>query len=643
VAVLKRERQRPKTVRQFRTILKWVGIALLGLLLLLAGIYALLPKGPRDPLAYQDLTRTSKALVAGESYAAVTGTPWATEAAISVLEGGGNAYDAAVAALLMLHVTNGVHSSFPSVAPLMIFDSASGRVRSYIGAGTAPAAATLESFRQRGWETVPSINIWSQLVPASPDVMIALLQEYGTRSFAELAAPAIRLAREGFPATQPLLVDLGKFGLFERLGYCLLFPYNGQVWFQGECWRPLHAHDRMRFPDLADTFQAMGEAEQAALAVGGTRAQGLQAVRDLFYRGALAETIAAFEQEQGGLITREDLAGYTGGWEQPVTGSYGEFTFYTNSGWTQGMVGPLALQILEGIDLQAMGHNSPEYIHTVAQAIELALADRDAYVGDPAFVDVPWDILMSKDYAARRRQAMTGRTFGPLPAPGDIPGHPSDGAAPPAIMPQASLEADPIAAGPRIGQDTTQLAVVDPWGNAVVMTPSDFPWTRMVPGTGMNLGNRMNQFRLDPGNVDVLAPGKRPRITPHAVIVFKDGAFYLAYSTPGGDMQAQALVQVFLNLAVFDMDLDQAIAAPRFYSISAPSSFAPHEANPGTLRLEADLYDRSAAGLEALGYTLVRDTAWNYDFGGVGAILRGTDGRLYASADPRWETWAIAK
>jgi gamma-glutamyltranspeptidase/glutathione hydrolase len=622
--------------------LKWTGIVLLGAVILLAGVYAVLPKGPRDLMDYQDRTGVAKSIVSAGQYAAVTGTPWATEAAVSVLERGGSAYDAAVAALLMLQVTNGVHASFPSVAPLMIYDAASGQVHSYIGAGTAPAAATLDAFRERGWKTVPSINIWSQLVPASPDVMIALLMDYGTMSFAELSAPAIALARDGFPATVPLLVDLGKFGLIERLGYCLMFPYNGQVWFQGECWRPLHLHDRMRFPDLADTLQSLADAEQAALAAGGTRQRGLQAVRDLFYRGALAERIVRFEQEQGGLIAATDLADSHGTWEQPVVGRYGDYAFYTNQGWTQGMVGPLALQILEGIDLKSLRHNSPGYVHVVAQALELAMADRDAYVGDPAFVDVPWEILMSKAYAAQRRKAMTDHAFGPLPAPGVIPGFPTGSAS---QMPDAQPAAaqDALPGSPRVGQDTTQLAVVDAAGNAVVMTPSDFPWTRMVPGTGMNLGNRMNQFRLDPGDVDVLAPGKRPRITPHAVIVFKGGRFYMAYSTPGGDMQAQALVQVFLNMEVFGMDLQQAIDAPRFYSISAPSSFAPHEAHPGTLRLEAGLYDASAVGLEELGYVLVRDSAWNFDFGGVGAILRGADGRLYAAADPRWETWAQGK
>jgi gamma-glutamyltranspeptidase/glutathione hydrolase len=622
-------------------ILKWIGIGLLCLIVLFVLIFVALPKGPRDLMQFEELARVPKKLVSGERYAVVTGTPWATEAAIEVLDNGGNAYDAAVASLLVLNVTNGVHASFPCIAPTMIFDARTGEVRSYIGAGKAPAAATLDAFLERGWETMSPIDIWSQLLPASPDVMIALLQDYGTRSFSELAAPAIRIAREGFPAHELLMVGVGEFGAFERIGYRLVFPYNSKVWFQDEWWRPIHLHDRMRFPDLADTFERMANAEQAVLAAGGTRAEGLQAVWDLFYQGALAEQIVAFHEQKGGLFTLADLAEYAGGWEEPISGSYGEYTLFTNSGWSQGMVGPLALQILEGIDLQSMGHNSPQYIHTVAQALELAMADRDAYVGDPAFVEVPWDVLMSKQYAAQRRQAMTERAFGPLPAAGQIEGFPQSGDSSDAGLAQL---ADDISTGLASFQnDTTQLAILDQWGNAVVMTPSDFPWTPMVPGTGITLGNRMNQFRLDADNVDVVAPGKRPRVTPHAVIVFKDNRFYMAYSTPGGDMQPQALVQVFLNMHVFGMDIQQAVSAPRFYSISAPSSFAPHEASPGTLRLEADLYASAASGLEVLGYTLVEDTIWHADFGGVGAIMLAEDGTIQVGADPRWETWGIAR
>lgn len=629
-------------MKRFLSILKWIGIVLLSLVILSGLIYAFLPKGPRDLMPHEDLTQVSKTLVKGENFAAVTGTPWATEAAIAILESGGNAYDAAVAALLVLNVTNGVHASFPCIAPVMIYDAETGIVRSYIGAGKAPAGASIERFRDRGWETVSPIDIWSQLLPASPDVMIALLHDYGTLSFAEVAAPAIQIARQGFPVHKLLLVGVGEFGVFERLGYRVVFPYNSKVWFQDEWWRPIHLHDRMRFPDLANTFEEMARAEQTVLERGGTRQEGLQAVRDAFYQGSVAEKILAFHQEKDGLFTQEDLANYSGGWEEPITGSYEDFTFYTNDGWSQGMVGPLALQILEGIDLKSMGHNSALYVHTVTQAIELAMADRDAYVGDPAYVNVPWDVLMSKEYAAQRRQLMTDHAFGPLPPPGQIStisGNDSQGELYSTRLPltQETLSS------PRIGQDTTQLAIIDQWGNVVVMTPSDFPWTPMVPSTGINLGNRMNQFRLDPDDPDALAPGKRPRVTPHAIIVFKDDLFYMAYSTPGGDMQPQALVQVFLNMQVFGMDVQQAVSAPRFYSISAPSSFAPHEANPGTLRLEADLYELSGNDLQALGYTLVKDTVWHMDYGSVGAIVLGEDGTIYAAADPRWETSAIAR
>jgi gamma-glutamyltranspeptidase/glutathione hydrolase len=276
------------------------------------------------------------------------------------------------------------------------------------------------------------------------------------------------------------------------------------------------------------------------------------------------------------------------------------------------------------------------------------MADRDAYVGDSTYVNVPLGTLLSKEYAAARRSQMTSRSFGPMPAPGRIPGFSVSEATPrvdpvPARDRLAGLSlAEAVAEASRftVGQDTSQLAVVDAQGNAVVMTPSDFPKTPMVPGTGLNLGNRMNQFRLDPKSPNALAPGKRPRITPHAMIVFKDGTFFMAISTPGGDVQPQALVQVFLNMAVFGMGIQDAISAPRFYSTAAPSSFAPNEAFPGHLRLEADLYDTVAQGLTALGYIPDQDPKWDKDYGAVGAIVREADGTLSVGADPREETTA---
>jgi gamma-glutamyltranspeptidase / glutathione hydrolase len=625
----------------FLRVLVWIGISLAAVVLALGITYLALPRGPRGQMSYADRAGTPRASFTAARFAAVAGTPWATEAALEMLHSGGNACDAAVAALLALNVTHGEAASFPGVAPTMYYDAATGKVESYVGAGKAPRAATIEKFRARGFKTVPALDIWAQLVPASPDVLVSLLSR-GTKSFAEVVAPAIRVARAGFPVHKILFQNM-NLGFIERLGFSILLPYNTKVFLNGQWWRPLYPNDRMTLPDLADTFQAMADAEKRVLDAGGSRQAGLQAVRDYFYKGPIAEKILALHKAKKGLFAAEDLSGYQGAWEKPLSGSYGAYTFYGNGTWSQGIMEPLVLQILDGIDLKAMGHNTPRYIHTVVQAIDLAMADRDAYVGDAAFVKVPLEVLLSKQYAASRRDRMTSRAFGPVPAPGVIPGFASNekssGAADRfAGLPigQALAEASHFT----IGQDTSQLAVVDGQGNAVVMTPSDFPKTPMVPGTGLNLGNRMNQFRLDPSSPDALAPGKRPRITPHAVIVFKDGKFLMAYSTPGGDVQPQALAQVFLNVAVFGMSIQDAISAPRFSSTSAPSSFAPNEAFPGHVRLESDLYARAAPGLVALGYVPDKDPAWDKDYGAVGAIVRNGNGSLSVGADPREETTA---
>lgn len=632
---------------------KWLGLGLLGLALLGGLVYALLPKGPRDLMDYTDRTKTAKELFVGQEYAVVAGTPWATDAATAVLEKGGTACDAAVAALLMLNVTHGEAASFPGVAPTMYYNAATGEVKSYIGAGKAPMAANIEKFRAAGYENVPDFNIWNQLIPASPDVITALLTDCGSMSFGELAAPAIALAREGFPA-HPIIVRNLNFSLVERIGFSILMPSTAQNYLRGEWWRPIQLHDRLRFPELAASLEELANAEKTALQAGATRQQAIAALRDYFYKGPIAQKIIAFHQKEGGLFSAEDLSTYTGGWEQPVSGSYGPYTFYGNGTWSQGIMEPLILQILEGLDLQSMGHNSPQYIHTVTQAIELAMADRDAYVADPAFVNVPLEILLSKEYAAERRAQMTERAFVDLPAPGQIPGYGGNAAGlvrRTVFNGAGSSESNSLLAGLcftvrcdapladfSIGQDTSQLVVVDAQGNAIVITPSDFPKSPMLPGTGLNLGDRMTQFRLDPAHINALQPGKRPRITPHAVIVFKDGKFFMAYSTPGGDMQAQALVQVFLNMEVFGMNIQQAVSAPRFYSISAPSSFSPHEFTPGGLRLEADLFAQVAQELTALGYTTLENPAWDKDFGAVGAIMLGAEGQLEAGADPREET-----
>jgi gamma-glutamyltranspeptidase/glutathione hydrolase len=417
-------------------------------------------------------------------------------------------------------------------------------------------------------------------------------------------------------------------------------PYNAQVYLGGQWWRPLHHDEIFRRPELADTFEIMAKAETDALARGGKRVDGLRAVRDVFYKGEIAEKIVAFHREKGGLFTSEDLAGYRGYWEEPLHGGFGPYTIYANDTWNQGAVTPIALQILDGIDLKAMGHNSPEYVHTVLQAIELAMADREAYFGDPKFVKVPTRGLLDRRYAEERRKLMTpGRAFGRMPEPGDPWKYQVETAAS-----SPNFTSDQIVSNGssfQFGKDTSYICVVDFRGNAVSLTPSDFPQTPMVPGTGLTLGNRMNQFRLDAQHPDALQPGKRPRITPNASMAMKDGELFMSFGTPGGDTQTQTNVQVFLNVIVFGMDPQSAINAPRFQSFNFPDSFAPHVYKPGTIGLELPLSKAIGRQLESFGYKIEIGEELDNKYGAASAIIRDPEtGQLTGGADPREQSWA---
>jgi gamma-glutamyltranspeptidase/glutathione hydrolase len=428
-----------------------------------------------------------------------------------------------------------------------------------------------------------------------------------------------------------------------------MMPYNADVYFAGEWWRPLHHGERFRQPDLARTLEAMTDAETRAIEAGGTRSRGLKAVRDYFYEGPIAEAIARLHEQQGGLITRQDLADYAGYWEQPLSGRFGEYTVYANRTWSQGGVLPLALQILDGIDLASLGQNSPQYVHKVIQAIELAMADREAYFGDPDFVQVPIAGLFHADYAAARRRAMTDTAFGEMPAAGNPSGF--QGAAIPKHS--AAGERTTASRGSRrshghLGSidtidtiDTSYLAVTDHWGNSISLTPSDFPMSPMVPGTGLCLGIRMTQFRLEPEHPAALMPGKRPRVTPNASMVTTDGKLLMTFGTPEGDQQPQALTQVFLNLFVFGMDIQAAIDAPRFRSRNFPDSFSPHEYRRGVVTLERGLHEMVGPDLEAMGYRTEVVDDWHHEMGAVCAIIRDPlTGGLIGGADPRQESWA---
>jgi gamma-glutamyltranspeptidase / glutathione hydrolase len=627
------ERRRRRWARRF-------GAGTLALLLVLAVVYAVLPKGPRDPMAFDSPKGESRPLATGSRDAVVAGTPAAAAVMREVLDAGGNAADAAVAGLLALNVTFGEAASFPGVAPMLYRDGTSGSISSYIGAGSAPNAATAATFRERGWDSVPDMDIWAQLLPASPDVALALLAEHGTMSFEQLVAPATALARDGFPVHEVMAYNL-DFSLVERIGFQFLLPTNAREFTKGEWWRPIHVGDRFTRPLLADTFEQLVAAERAVLAAGGTRDEAILAVRDHIYEGPIAQAILDLHEDEGGLFTAEDLAGYAGGWETPLEGEFRGHRVVSNGTWSQGITVPLALQVLEASGrLDGLTWGSVEHVHTVLQTIDLVMADREAYVADSTTDGVIAELL-GPEHAARRAAAIEAQVSDGPPTPGELGSTP---------VPQFEALAAPAvqAAGrhapqPLLGKDTSHLAVVDSDGNAVTITPSDFPLTPMVPGTGLNLGNRMTQFRLEEGHPNELAPGKRPRITPHAVAVEDPEGGVLLLGTPGGDVQAQTNVQVLLNVLVFGMDLQEAVEAPRFRSLNFPSSFAPHEVEPRTIELEAELHDALADDLAELGYEVRRLERWDHELGGVGAVRLTDDGRVEAAADPHESTTALVR
>lgn len=576
--------------------------------------------------------------VVARDWMVASGHRLATEAGLEILRRGGNAFDAGVATCMALNVVRPMSAGMVGVAPTVIYDARAGEVRGYSGVGTAPAVAEPSYYRSKGWPVAPLFGIHAQLLPACPDVWTSVLKEYGTMSFREVSEAAIRLAREGHLLNETVVGFL-SMPRWERIGIGLIWPYNYSILFKPFGLQGAQVGDRFVQTDLARTLDLMVEAEAQEIARSGDRVRALESVRTVFYEGEIAEGIARMQIEEGGGITREDLAGFHGRWEEPVHGTFQGYTVWANQPWCQGPTVPMILQILEGMDLEALGHNSPAYISTLAQAVELAFADREAYFGDPDFVDVPIKGLLSAEYASERREHIDPhRAFGRMPPAGNPWAH--EGRAGRARA--ALVGVSPVGAHHRARlKDTTYLCVVDSDGNALSLTPSDFPWSPMVPGYGLLLGNRMSQFHLKAGHPAQVAPGKRPRITPNPSMVTRGDGLFMAFGTPGGDQQPQAMVQVFLNIVVWGMDPQAAVDAPRFRSKNFPDSFSPHTYSPGGLEIEKALEDRAEA-LAGQGYEVdILPEEAAHEMGAVCAILKDESGRLIAGADRREESLAL--
>ena len=565
-------------------------------------------------------------VIMGTRHMVVSGHYLAAHAGFQILEAGGNAIDAGVAAGIALGVLQSDMVNVAGVAPIILYLADRREVITISGLGCWPRAVSTELFRRDYNGRIPE-GILRTVVPAAPDAWITALERYGTMGFADVAATAIRFARDGFPM-HPFMAGQIRANVdsYRR------WPSNAAIYLPGG--QPPQPGDVFQQTDLARTLQYMVDEEAHARNRG--REAGLQAARDAFYRGDIAATIVQFHRENGGLLTAEDLAEFRVGVEPPVHTTFGEVEVYACGPWCQGPVLLQALTLLEGCDLRAQGHNSLRYIHTVTEAVKLAFADRDRYYGDPRFVQVPMAELLSKAYAERRRALIRENEAWPEMPPAGDPQTLSALATGGRMVPEARNAGSP-------GLDTSYVCVMDRHGNVFSATPSDTSSdTPVVPGTGLCPSSRGSQSWADPNHASCVAPGKRPRLTPNPALALRNGRPFMAFGTPGGDVQAQAMLQAFLNIVLFGMDPQEAVEAPRFASYSFPDSFEPHAYHPGRLNIEGRISQETGAALAALGHKVHWWPQWVWRAGAVCCIVADPiTGVLHGGADPRRQSYAV--
>lgn len=557
----------------------------------------------------------------GDRHMVSAGHSAAAHAGFLILEAGGNAVDAGVAAGIALGVLQSDIVNVAGVAPIMIRLGATGEVVTIDGLGVWPAAASAEAFRREHGGRIPN-GLLRTVTPAAPAAWIAALDRFGTMSFADITRHAIRFAADGFPVHRTMAEFVG-----EQAANFARFPQNAALYLPRG--KPVAVGDRLVQTEVAATLQYMADEERTRAGQG--RSAGLAAARAAFYEGDIARQIADYHGEHGGWLTREDLRSYQITFEPPVRTSHRGIEVFTCGPWCQGPVLGQILAILDGINLDDMGHNSPAYIHLLTEAMKLAFADREACYGDPRFVEVPLARLLSPQYAADRRGRIDPRRATPrMPEPG----------IPFGVTPAQASRADRT---PALSPDTSYVAVVDRHGNAFSATPSDTSYdTPIIPGTGLCPSSRGSQSFTTPGHPSEVAPGKRPRLTPNPALAVLEGGVVMPFGTPGGDVQTQSMLQVLLNLTVFGMNLTQAIEAPRFATYSFPSSFEPHEEQPGRLMLEARIPRATIEALEDLGHDAIAWPDWTAKAGAVCAVLRDPrSGIVIGAADPRRSTHAI--
>ena len=584
---------------------------------------------------FEQLRPTMRPVMRGTTAMVASGHHLATLAAVRILEKGGNAVDAGVAAGICLGVVQPDMVNFAGVAPIMVYLANTNEIKTISGLGPWPKTASVDYFMENFNGEIPE-DIHRTVVPAAPDAWIQALKRFGTMSFEEVTRDAVCWAENGFPMHRFLSCTLK-----EEVESYKRWPSNADIFLPKG--RPPESGEIFIQKDLAETIKKMVGAERKRKFSG--RHEALQAARDEFYKGEIAEAILDYHRNNDGLLQREDMENFSSNIETPLQTSYrGNYEMYCCRPWCQGPMFLLVLNLLEGFDLKAMGHNSPEYIHIIAETLKLGYADREAYFGDPEFVTVPIEGLLSKKYAEKRRRLIDkDSAWTQIPPAGD---------------PWKYLGVKEDSSGNRNGAtagtssaperrdhwDTSYVCVVDKYGNAFSATPSDVSNTApVIPSTGLVPSSRGSQGWVDHNHPSSIQGGKRPRLTPTPAIVFKKGRLFMPFGTPGGDAQCQSMLQVFLNVVEFGMDPQEAVEAPRFVTYNFPNSFYPHTQYEGILKIEKRVDEAVSQKLGDKGHILQNwPVDWAWKAGGVCAIVADpVNGILLGGADPRRESQAL--
>jgi gamma-glutamyltranspeptidase / glutathione hydrolase len=572
-----------------------------------------------------DSTQTMRPVIRGRHAAVASMKAEATEAARQILAAGGNAFDAAVGGQAALAVTDFSLNGLGSDAVLLIYNARDKKVYSVNAEPRAPKLATIEWYEKNNGGKIPeSDGLLSGGLPGVVDAWYTLLDRWGTMSFEQVLQPAIDLAENGFP-----LSEYGASYIAESKKI-LKYPTTVKVYMPNG--QPPRAGQILKNPDLARTLRKLVEAEKANLSKG--RHEALKAARDRFYKGDIARDLAAFSEANGGLFRYDDFAEYTVEVETPVSVNYRGYQIYKNPSASQGPTELIALNLLEGYDLKAMGQNSPDFLHTSVEAVKLAMADREKYLGDMDFIKIPYDGLLSKDYARERRKLID-----PAKASLELrPGTPPGASALDRPVHEV-LDGDASHVG-----DTSYIAVVDKDHNMVGFEPSlhsEFGTGVVMGDTGIIFNCRGDYYSLVRGEANALEPGKRPRSTLQSTLVMKDGQPYAILGSPGGDDQVMRTMQTLINMIDFGMNIQQAIEAPRWSSRAFPASPFPHTMHPGDMSVEDRIPEATRQALIARGHKLRVAPPWVLG-SNAGIILDVNTGVVSAGADPRVDAYAWA-